>query len=259
MKTRNPIDRFDLKIRRGDHVLEVGSGNYPTYRANVLAEKNIESNYHRGGDLRIFPHQKFVEADGEHLPFKDGEFDYVVCNHVLEHVEDPISFISELQRVAKGGYIETPSFIGESLFPKESHKWLCLEIDNKIVLYEKKNVPPFYPDFGTTFLNYLPYCCVALRIFYLANHQIHTMRYEWRDGIDILVNPEDEYYSRFFTQPWTDEMRDQIFPRRSKLGDISITGRIFLRIIYESIKNKFFSKEPLTAEEYCKVRGSFCR
>ncbi|GAB1358480.1 hypothetical protein MASR1M31_02580 [Porphyromonadaceae bacterium] len=254
MKARNPIDRFDLKIKRNDLVLEVGNGNNPTYRASVLVEKNIKYNYHRSGDLRIFPHQRFVIADGENLPFKDKEFDYVICNHVLEHVEDPISFISELQRVAKRGYIETPSFIGESLFPKESHKWLCLEIDNKIVLYEKNKVPPFYPDFGTTFLNYLPYCCVALRIFYLSNHQIHTMRYEWRDGIDILVNPEDEYFSRFFTQAWTDEMRDQIFPHRSKIADVCITGNVFLRIIFESIKNKLFKRHSLGYDQYLELK-----
>lgn len=52
MKERNPIDRHDLRINKSDKVLEVGSGHNPTYRANVIVEKYISSNYHRGGDIK---------------------------------------------------------------------------------------------------------------------------------------------------------------------------------------------------------------
>ena len=70
MKERNPIDRHDLRINKSDKVLEVGSGHNPTYRANVIVEKYISSNYHRGGDIKIYPHQKFINADGSSMPFK---------------------------------------------------------------------------------------------------------------------------------------------------------------------------------------------
>jgi hypothetical protein len=40
--------------------------------------------------------------------FRDKEFDFVVCSHVLEDVRDPIFVCSQIQRVAKAGYIETP-------------------------------------------------------------------------------------------------------------------------------------------------------
>lgn len=99
-------------------MLEIGPGHNPTYRSNVIAEKFIDTNYHRCGDVKIYPHQTFVHADGENLPFKDKEFDYVICNQVLEHVEHPEAFIKELCRIARRGYIETPSLLGEYLFPK---------------------------------------------------------------------------------------------------------------------------------------------
>ena len=42
-----------------------------------------------------------VKADIRNLPFKDESFDVVICNHVLEHVEDDVKAMSELYRVMK--------------------------------------------------------------------------------------------------------------------------------------------------------------
>lgn len=76
MIIRNPYDRDDLNIGKKDRVLEVGSGHNPTYRADVIVEQYMETNYHRCGNLKIYPHQDFINANGEVLPFKDKEFDY---------------------------------------------------------------------------------------------------------------------------------------------------------------------------------------
>jgi ubiquinone/menaquinone biosynthesis C-methylase UbiE len=140
MITRIPLSRIDLKIKKKDHVLEVGSGHNPSFRSNILVDKYIDDNSNRCDNLFIYPHQKFINASGESLPFKDKEFDYVIANQVLEHAEDPAAFISELCRVSKRGYIETPSLIGEFLFPKQSHKWVILFIDNKLIFYDKKKM-----------------------------------------------------------------------------------------------------------------------
>lgn len=80
MGHRTPIDRYDLKIKKSDYVLEVGSGHNPSYRANVIVEKYISTNYHRSGEVKIFPHQKFINADGASMPFQNKEFDYIICN-----------------------------------------------------------------------------------------------------------------------------------------------------------------------------------
>lgn len=46
-------------------------------------------------------------------PFSDGFFDYAVCSHLLEDVRDPLWVCAELNRIAKAGYVETPSRIWE--------------------------------------------------------------------------------------------------------------------------------------------------
>ena len=44
-----------------------------------------------------------VRLDVQKMPFKANEFDVVICNHVLEHVEDDKKAMSEILRVLKKG------------------------------------------------------------------------------------------------------------------------------------------------------------
>jgi hypothetical protein len=46
-------------------------------------------------------------------PFPDKFFDFSFCSHTLEDVRDPIAVCGELVRVARSGYIETPSRVRE--------------------------------------------------------------------------------------------------------------------------------------------------
>jgi SAM-dependent methyltransferase len=42
-------------------------------------------------------------------PFPDKFFEFSFCSHLLEDVRDPLAVVRELSRVAKAGYLETPS------------------------------------------------------------------------------------------------------------------------------------------------------
>lgn len=44
---------------------------------------------------------EYFAAKVEKLPFKDGEFDTVICTHVIEHVLDYRAAIAELRRITK--------------------------------------------------------------------------------------------------------------------------------------------------------------
>ncbi|WP_412984166.1 class I SAM-dependent methyltransferase [Pontimicrobium sp. IMCC45349] len=44
-----------------------------------------------------------VKADICDLPFKDNEFDIILCNHVLEHIPDDTKAMQELYRILKPG------------------------------------------------------------------------------------------------------------------------------------------------------------
>lgn len=46
-----------------------------------------------------------VKADICDLPFSDNEFDFIICNHVLEHIPDDTRAMQELYRILKPGGI----------------------------------------------------------------------------------------------------------------------------------------------------------
>ena len=252
MKIGSPIDKDSLLIKKRLIVLEVGPGSNPTKRSNVLVEKFVNDNRHRRGDFKIYPNQKLIQADGETLPFKDKEFDYVICSHVLEHAEDPARFVNEQVRVSKMGYLEVPSLIGEFLAPKSSHKWVILDIDDKLVLYEKSKLPfDFTPDFGNVFLNYLPYKSLLYKLLCMSKQNFLAVKYEWKDSVDIIVNPEDDYYKSFFTERWTPEMVQKIFPQRSVGKELSEIFKSFSYYAKSKLRRTFFpSGGPVSYEEY---------
>jgi ubiquinone/menaquinone biosynthesis C-methylase UbiE len=44
---------------------------------------------------------ELVQGVGEQLPFADGSFDFINCNEVTEHAEDPDQLLAECQRVLR--------------------------------------------------------------------------------------------------------------------------------------------------------------
>ncbi len=243
MKLRNPKSRNHIKVHNQANVLEVGGGHNPHPRSNTIVDKYIESNYHRSGDVKVLQNQKFVEADGENLPFQNNEFDYVICNQVLEHVENPTAFLNEQMRVAKRGYIEIPSLIGEYLHPKESHKWLILEIDAKLVLVDKTKVL-FKPshDLGEVFLHYMPKHSIGYKIMQYTHGSIQSIRYEWEDSIDFIVNPTEEKYLKYFRGNWTLDEMEKFLPKRSLSKELWCTICAFTYIIKNVIKSRLFTE-----------------
>jgi hypothetical protein len=115
--------RTTLRIEAGWRVLDVGSGHNPTPRADVLLEREIEDDLERGGDAVDVTDPRLVVGDAQAMPFEDSSFDFIIASHIAEHVEQPLDFCSELQRVAPRGYIETPGWFGDRLLREDYHGW----------------------------------------------------------------------------------------------------------------------------------------
>jgi SAM-dependent methyltransferase len=117
---RQRLEQFlDLAtVRPETSILDVGCGGFGL-RA-LLPEYNIT-----GVDLVERPEYPgpFVRADAtEHLPFEDLQFEIGYASSVIEHIapERRSAFASELRRVARGWYVQTPALS----FPIEPHALL---------------------------------------------------------------------------------------------------------------------------------------
>lgn len=67
-----------------------------------------------------------VVADAERLPFRDGIFQRVECDAVLEHVRDPVVVVREIERVlSPGGYahLVTPFCHPFHEYPKDYRRF----------------------------------------------------------------------------------------------------------------------------------------
>lgn len=126
MLCRGPLryffDPLRWRLPRQALVLEVGSGQKPMWRADVLVDRYLHDDAHRPGPLCVS--RPIVCADIEDLPFEDDAFDFVYCSHVLEHVGDPVAAAGELGRVGSSGIIAVPSRSWEREHDCSDHRWI---------------------------------------------------------------------------------------------------------------------------------------
>ncbi|PYB77845.1 MULTISPECIES: class I SAM-dependent methyltransferase [Rhizobium] len=103
-------DNSEACIRRvveevqGDSVCDIGCGTgalltrirqgHPTLTRVTGVDFVID-------DAAALPGVEYIAAKIENLPFADGEFDTVVCTHVIEHVLEYHRAIAELRRIAR--------------------------------------------------------------------------------------------------------------------------------------------------------------
>ena len=130
-------------------VLDVGGWARPLARADwVLDLMPYESRGMLGHDGdpsgERFTRETWVVrdlCDREPWPFEDGRFDFVVCSHTLEDLRDPVWVCSELQRVARAGYIEVPSRLEEQSWNVQGpwvgwghHHWL-IDVEDRAITF----------------------------------------------------------------------------------------------------------------------------
>jgi SAM-dependent methyltransferase len=135
-----------VSINPNDKVLEIGPGATPHSRANAFLEYRFDDEkqvIQQRGDIKQIPDYKgrpVFYYSGDIFPFVDGQFDYVIVSHVLEHVPNPSKFISEILRISKGrGYLEFPLPPYDYLFNFDVHtQFLWMNESKEIIYFLKK-------------------------------------------------------------------------------------------------------------------------
>ena len=126
-------------IKHGCRVLEVGPGGSPHPKSTVFLEKRFldddEAAEQRGYAPAALIDTNIIYYDGGTFPFADGEFDYVICSHVLEHVDDVEFFVQELCRVALAGYLEFPTIYYDYIYNIPKHTTMLMYSEAEETIY----------------------------------------------------------------------------------------------------------------------------
>lgn len=139
---RSPIragwSRTVVPITPEMRVVDLGSGAFPHPRADFLCDRDLDDDVHRAGAGLVID-RPLVRADATELPFSTGSVDFLIVSHLAEHIADPDEFCAELARVAKAGYIETPSPLADYLLDEDYHLW---RVGNRNGVLEFRPKPP---------------------------------------------------------------------------------------------------------------------
>lgn len=121
--------------------IDIGCGRVPKPDYDAYTDIYMSSPVKDNPEVR----EKFVKTPLEDMSmFKDKEFDYAYCHHVIEHVNDPNKACSELIRIAKAGALYFPTVQADILFGRTDHNWLLFQVKPNHILFIKKRFPSYY-------------------------------------------------------------------------------------------------------------------
>ncbi len=185
---QNEVMQFD--IAPGEKVLDIGSGGWPFAQATHLADLFPGATTHRTDPLRK-DGRPFLTIDVGHMPFRDKEWDFIFCSHVLEHLDRPGDACRELMRVGQKGYIEVPTRLSDVMLNftrlKNHHRWHGLVLGRTIVFVEWQDAER--RDVGTNYFFdalHSPYRNSFQELFE-HNWSMFYAMLPWRDRFDFVV------------------------------------------------------------------------
>jgi SAM-dependent methyltransferase len=171
--------RMRIPVAGNGLVLDIGSGDKPHWRADVLLDwlPGKDSAAQRSGREAARVPRPLFHGDAAAMPFADQVFDYVICSHLLEHVHDPAAVIEEMMRVGKAGYIEVPEASSAKIVDFPTHLWWVRLIDG-VLDFEPKRARAFDREIA----DYLQRSGLEASIEALLNsrfeHRVISLRWE---------------------------------------------------------------------------------
>jgi len=184
------VKKEEYEIQASELVLDVGGGQNPFHRANVVVDLLPEDDSQRSGALEVGD-RFFVQASGENLPFVNASFDYIWSNHTVEHSEDPKVFCKELSRVGKRGYLGAPSEIYEVLWHGHPyHNWILNLRYGKLIAVKKSDAIPERVTYTGKLFQVLQSVSPEFNQFYRSHFNIFKVNINWEDEIECVIQDD---------------------------------------------------------------------
>lgn len=135
-----------------------------------------------------FSRESWIQADitepDFRLSYPDDYFDFAVCMHTVEDLHEVRPLLRELSRVARQGYIETPSRMMEQTIGVSDracsqvgfnhHKWIVDVEDGRLVLHDKSE----------SFFQPLSHYAIPLSLYEVST-AANIVSYYWSGTLDF--------------------------------------------------------------------------
>jgi len=178
----------------GKLVVDVGAGYDPWPYANEYVDREA---WPQLAGRKV--HALDIELD--RLPYADKSVDFLYCRHTIEDLHNPTLLLRETNRVAKAGYIETPSPLAE----------ICRGINQGLIRGYPHHHWFAWGDCGT--LTLMPKLTVVERIDFLP---------PFDDQVEALLNSTPLLWNTYHA--WRGELRFDVLRNRfgfDVIGDIT--------------------------------------
>lgn len=134
-------------------------------------------------------------------PLPESSFDKIICRHIIEHVDDVISFMNEIHRIGKPGCqveIVTPHFTNPCSYWDPTHKRYLSLFSFNYFLAEEETKPSFFSRLLETKFA-VPSFYTKKRFKKLKRKLTFGRPYRWL-GLQLLAN-RFPYFYEFYLAP----------------------------------------------------------
>ena len=152
--------------------IDIGCGHKPRPNCDVYIDVYMSKEVMNNPEVS----NRFIKTPAEDLSmFKDKEFDFAYCHHVIEHTIDPEKACNEMMRIAKEGILHFPTPQVELMCGRYDHKWVVFRLsDDHLLFIPRYFKPPFRSRKGVP----------DGKGRYLALEQ---KPFEWKDSFKVTV------------------------------------------------------------------------
>jgi hypothetical protein len=128
---------------------------------------------------------------------------------------------------------------------RESHRWILHEYKDVLYIVDKQKIG-FQP--GTINLmelvqDYLPKHSIGFKMLERTHANIMTVRIEWKDGFDYVVDPTDPAILQYFTSQWKEGWGPAFFPEKSMAREFRDAAAAFVDISRSVFRSKVLKKK----------------
>lgn len=144
---------LDVGCGTGRHILEL-SRYEGTFVGLDMADEDLKKMRYllalAAQEGRLVANVHMAQGDGMSLPFKDNEFDQVICTETLEHVDDDEGMLRDLIRVLRPGgvlVVSVPDEYSERLLWRLSSRYRTAP-GGHVRIYRRKRIKGLLKENG---------------------------------------------------------------------------------------------------------------